>query len=167
MHGCLKAETFTCQRRLRNDYLAERIIVLRIINHTNTLIHHNTSMAQGSLADEGMSSPIISKLPVTSRPRPRLRLRLENARCTYSDATMQQLTTFTHTNKVFTIAHKRKAESELNGHANGHEAKRIKPSTSPEPEIPPPAANGEDETKGTNGTNGTSLSYHFRRSRLS
>lgn len=66
---------------------------------------------------------------------------------------MRQFVIMGNTNPYSTTAHKRKAESELNGDANGHEAKRIKPSTSPEPEIPPPA-NGDDETNGTNGTNG-------------
>ena len=56
--------------------------------------------------------------------------------------------------RMLTTAHKRKAESELNGDANGHEAKRIKPSTSPEPLIPPPA-NDEDEKNDTHGTNGS------------
>ena len=104
-------------------------------------------MAQGSLADEGMSSSARHIVQNTSTP----------SLWTFptSRRAMRQFVIMGNTNPYSTTAHKRKAESELNGDANGHEAKRIKPSTSPEPEIPPPA-NGDDETNGTNGKNGTS-----------
>lgn len=63
--------------------------------------------------------------------------------------------------KTSATAPKRKAEADLNGDTNGHDAKRIKPSTSPEPEIPPPA-NEEDENNDANGTNGTDGASEYK-----
>jgi hypothetical protein len=71
--------------------------------------------------------------------------------CVYK--TFRRVALLTSSRESGTLASRAKNKT-LHGY-HRHEAKRIKPSTSPESEIPP-AANGDDETNETNGQNGKS-----------